>query len=381
MSTDERSIPHRFETLAVHAGAEVDPETGAVAPPIHLSTTFEHGPEGELPKGYIYARHGNPTQARLETALAQLEGGERALVFASGLAAAATWFQTLPAGSHVVLQDNCYYDVRTIARDFLPRWGLTASLVDTTDLEAVRAACTPTTRAIWVETPSNPLIKVVDLAALATLAHEAGAELAVDSTFASPALQRPFEHGADLVMHSTTKYLGGHSDVLGGALVFRRGGERLEQAKKVRKVLGAVASPFASWLVLRGLRTLPVRMAWHSASALALAQALSAHAAVESVCYPGLPSDPGHGVARRQMSAFGGMLSVLVRGGREAAVRVASRLRLFTNATSLGGVESLVEHRASSEAPGAGAPENLLRVSVGLEHPDDLVADFVQALG
>jgi cystathionine gamma-synthase len=381
MSIDPRAVSLRFETLAVQAGAEVDVETGAVAPPIHLSTTFEHGPEGELPRGYIYARHGNPTQARLEAALAQLEGGERALVFASGLAATATWLQTLALGSHVVLQDGCYYDVRTIARELLPRWGLTATLVDTTDLPAVRAACTPATRAIWVETPSNPLIKVVDLAALAALAHEVGAELAVDSTFASPALQRPLEHGADVVMHSTTKYLGGHSDVLGGALVFRHGGERFEQVKKVRKVLGAVASPFASWLVLRGLRTLPVRMAWHSASALALARALAAHPNVERVCYPGLASDPGHAIAQRQMSAFGGMLSVLVRGGRPEAVAVASRLRLFTNATSLGGVESLVEHRASSEAPGAGAPENLLRVSVGLEHPDDLLADFVRALG
>ncbi|MFN7961912.1 MAG: PLP-dependent transferase [Thermoanaerobaculia bacterium] len=371
----------RFETIAVHAGAEVDAETGAVAPPIHLSTTFEHGPAGESPHGFVYARYGNPTQDRLETALAAVEGGERALVFASGLSAGAAYWQTLPAGSHILLQENSYWDFRTMAREFLPRWGVETTLVDTGDLAAVEAALRPNTRSIWIETPSNPLIKIADIAALAGLARQAGAELVVDSTFASPALQNPLELGADVAFHSTTKYLGGHSDVLGGALVFKHGGERVEEIWRVRKVLGSTASPFSSWLVLRGLRSLACRVAHHSAAALRIAQALEGHPRVEAVYYPGLASHPGHEIARRQMKAFGGMLSLNIRGGREAALAVASKVKLFVNATSLGGVESLIEHRQSVEAPGSGAPEGLLRLSVGLEHADDLIEDLSQALG
>jgi cystathionine gamma-synthase len=371
----------KFETRAVHAGGKPDPATGAVAPPIHLSTTFEHGPAAETPLGYIYIRDANPTQARLEEALAAVEGGARALAFGSGLAAAAAYLQAQPSGSHVVYQADAYYGVRAMATEFLPRWGLEATPVNMTDLAAVRAALRPTTRVLWAETPSNPLLQVSDIAALAAIAHGAGARLVVDGTFATPALQRPLELGADAVHHSTTKYIGGHSDVQGGALVFREDGEVAEAAWHIRKILGGVASPFNSWLILRGLRSLACRVERQSANALAIAAHLEANAAVEAVHYPGLASHPGHAIAKRQMSAFGGMLSFRVRGGRDAAVRAASRVKLFVNATSLGGTESLIEHRASSEGPGSQTPQNLLRVSVGLEHPDDLIEDLAQALG
>ena len=370
----------RFETIAVHAGGAPDPDTGAIAPPIHLATTFEHGPESERLHDFYYIRENNPTQARLEAALAAIEGGEKALAFASGLAAAATAMQALPPGSHVLVADDGYYDVRTIATEFLPRWGGESSLVDVADLDAVRKAFRPNTRLVFAESPSNPLLKVVDIAALAELSRRAGARLLIDSTFATPALQRPLDLGADIVMHSTTKYLGGHSDVQGGALIFKHADELATEASRVRKVLGSVASPFGSWLVLRGLRSLACRVERHSANALTLALALEAHPAVEAVHYPGLESHPAHGVALRQMRAFGGMLSFRVRGGRTAAVRVVSRLKLFTVATSLGGTESLIEHRASSEGPTSRTPDNLLRVSVGLEHVDDLIEDLQQAL-
>jgi cystathionine gamma-synthase len=370
----------KFETRTVHAGADPDPATGALAPPIHLSTTFEHGPEAEAPHGYIYIREGNPTQSRLEEALASVEGGAAALVFASGLSAAAAYLQAQPAGSHVVYQEDSYYGVRAMAREFLPRWGMEATAVDMTDLGKVRGALRPATRVIWVETPSNPLMQIVDLAALAAIARGAGALLVVDGTFATPALQQPLALGADAVLHSTTKYLGGHSDAQGGALIFREAGELSKQVEHIRKILGAVASPFNSWLVLRGLRSLSCRIERHCANALAVARFLEKRPAIETVHYPGLESHPGHAIAKRQMSAFGGMLSLRVRGGRDAAIRAASRVKLFVNATSLGGTESLIEHRASSEGPDSPTPQNLLRVSVGLEHPDDLIADLAQAL-
>lgn len=370
-----------FETLAIHAGGARDPATGAVAPPIHLTTTFVHGPEAERLHGYMYIREDNPTQARLEEALAVVEGGAAALAFASGLAAGAACLQCLPPGSHVLMADDGYYDFRTILREFLPRWGGEATLVDMADLEAVRRALRPNTRLLFTESPSNPMMKVADLAALAEIAHRAGAALLVDGTFATPALQRPLELGADVVLHSSTKYLGGHSDVQGGALVFLQADETAAQARHVRHVLGGVASPFGSWLVLRGLRTLACRVERQSANALALAQALEAMPAVEAVHYPGLASHPGHTIAARQMrGGFGGMLSFRVRGGRAAALAVVKRLKLLTVATSLGGVETLIEHRASSEGPTSTTPENLLRVSVGLEHPDDLIEDLREAL-
>jgi cystathionine gamma-synthase len=372
----------RFETMTVHAGGERDPATGALAPPIHLSTTFEHGPSGERPHGYLYVREGNPTQDRLEQALAAIEGGSRAIVFASGVAAGSAYLQALPAGSHVIFPDDIYHGFRQIADEFLPRWGMAATAVDMADPAGIERVLRPNTRLIWAESPSNPLLKIVDLSAVARIARQAGARLLVDGTFATPALQRPLAEGADAVLHATTKYLGGHSDVQGGAVVLRPGEEDLaEKLVHVRKLLGSVASPFNSWLVLRGLRSLACRMERHASNAMAVASALEAHRAVGLVHYPGLRSHPGHDVARRQMKAFGGMLSFLVRGGRDDAIRVASRVKLFVNATSLGGTESLIEHRASSEGPGSPTPENLLRVSVGLEHPDDLIEDLSQALG
>lgn len=373
----------RFETLAVHAGGEADRETGAVAPPIHLSTTFLHGPESEPLSGRLYQREGNPTQDRLEEALTAIEGGGRALAFASGMAAASTLLQSLPAGRRVLFHSDIYSGVRQLALDFLPRWGMQAAFANLADASATDAALrSPGTdmALVWAETPTNPQLEILDLAGLAQTAHAAGASLLVDGTFATPALQRPLAFGADIVLHSTTKYLGGHSDVLGGALVFARADGFAEEVAKARRRLGGTASPFNSWLVLRGLRSLACRMERHSANALALATALFGHPALFKVLYPGLSAHPGHGVAARQMTGFGGMLALRVAGGRVAAVAVASRLRLFTNATSLGGPESLVEHRASSDGPGSTTPEDLLRLSIGLEHPDDLLADLLQAL-
>jgi cystathionine gamma-synthase len=369
-----------FETKAIHAGMHVDEETGAVAPPLHLSTTFERSESGETPRGFDYIREGNPTQVRLEEALAAIDNAAAALAFASGMVAGTTLLQVLPRGSHVILPDDCYYGYRALADEYFEKWGLTFDAVAMEDLDAVRAAFREETRLLWAETPSNPLLKVVDIAALAELAHRRGAKVLVDGTFASPALQRPLDLGADVVLHSTTKYLGGHTDVQGGSLAFKAADALYEETAHGRKITGGVASPFNSWLVLRGIRTLSARMRVHSENAMAVARFLASHERVEAVFYPGLESHPRHDVARRQMSAFGGMLSFLVRGGRTEALAVAAKTRLFTRATSLGGVESLIEHRNSSEGPGSRTAENLLRMSVGLEHPEDLVADLAAAL-
>ncbi len=372
---------HRPCTLAVHAGNHADPATGAVAPPIHLATTFRHGPAGERIAGYEYQREGNPTNDRLREALVALEGGATALTFASGMAAMTTLLESLPAGSRVLFPDDCYSGLRMLFGEFLPERGLVVETVDMADLDAVRAACATPLAMLWVETPSNPLLKVCDIAALADIGHAAGALVVVDNTFATPLLQRPLALGADIVMHSTTKYFGGHSDVLGGALVFARADDFANKVAHRLHVTGAVLAPFSAWLILRGCRSLGARMAMHCANARRLAEFLATHPAVERVNWPGLPAHPGHAVAARQMRDFGAMLSVELRGGREAALAVAGRLRIFTNATSLGGCESLVEHRASVEGPNPRSPQNLLRVSVGLEDGDDLVADFQQALG
>lgn len=374
-------VAMHFETKAIHAGQHVDEETGAIAPPLHLSTTFLRTEEGGPAKGYSYVRDANPTQDRLEETLAAIDGGETALAFGSGMAAGAALLQTLPRGAHVLLPDDCYYGYRELAGEHFERWGLTYTFVGMEDLDAVRGAMRGETRLLWAESPSNPLLKVVDLRALAALARDAGARFIVDGTFATPALQRPIELGADVVLHSTTKYLGGHSDVQGGSLTFRARDSWYEEVLHVRKIVGGVASPFNSWLVMRGIRTLAARMRVHSENAMRVARFLASHSRVEAVFYPGLESHPGHAMAREQMSAFGGMLSFLVRGGRADALAVAARTRIFLRATSLGGVESLIEHRNSSEGPGSRTAENLLRVSVGLEHPDDLVEDLAQALG
>ena len=369
------------DTLAVHGAHGSDAATGAVAPPIHLSTTFERAADGSLPHGYLYARDANPNRQALERVMAALEGGAVAAAFSAGQAATMAVFQSLAPGDHAIIPASVYYGTRKLADQVFARWGLTTTAVDMRDATNVANAVRPETRLVWVETPSNPLLAVSDIARIADLAHQAGARCAVDNTWATPIAQKPLALGADLVMHSSTKYLGGHGDVTGGALVSRVDDDFFQRVRLVQTAGGAIAAPFDCWLVVRGIKTLPHRIRAHTANATAVARFLESHPNVEAVHYPGLPSHPGHAIASRQMSAFGGMVSVQVRGGRDAALRVKARVQLFTRATSLGGPESLVEHRASVEAPGSGTPENLLRLSIGLEHADDLIADLDQALG
>lgn len=370
----------KLETLAVHAGHRPDAATGAVTPPIHLATTFERAPDGTLPHGWLYSRNANPTRDALEQCLAALEGGAAAAAFASGSAATMTVLQALGGGAHVVLPLDVYYGTVKLVREVFATVGIAMTVVDMNDIDAVRGAIRPDTKAVWIESPSNPLVAVADIARLAAAAHEAGAIAVLDNTWATPVLQRPFELGCDLALHSTTKYLGGHGDVLGGALVTRAEDALWERIRTIQSAGGAVASPFDCWLVMRGIRTLPYRMRGHCANARAVAEWLARHRSVERVHWPGLTSHAGHEIASRQMRDYGGMLSVEVRGGRAGALGVAGRLELFTRATSLGGPESLVEHRATVEGPGTRAPDGLLRMSVGLEHPDDLIADLEQAL-
>ena len=380
MAGSLRIFEMRIETLAVHAGHAVDPATGAVTPPIHLSSPFERDPDGGYRSGHVYTRTSNPTRAAVEQALAQLEGGAAAIAYSSGSAATLAVFQALAPGDHVVAPTDAYFGTLRQLREIFAPWGLEADIVDMTDLDAVRRALRPSTKIVWVESPSNPLVRVVDIARLAELAHSVGARCVVDNTWATPVLQRPMREGADVVMHSTTKYLGGHSDLMGGMLVARTNDALVERLLLMQKLGGAVPSPFDCWLLLRGIRTLPWRMRAHCANAGLVATYLSTHPQVEAVHYPGLVSHPGHDIARRQMNDFGGMLSVQIRGGREAALELTRRLTLFTRATSLGGTVSLIEHRASVEGAVTLAPENLLRISVGLEHPDDLIEDLATAL-
>ena len=370
----------RLETLAVHAGLEPDASTGAVVPPIHLSTTYERAEDGSFPSGWVYAREGNPNRAALEHCVAQLEGGQEGVAFASGMAASAAVLQALEPGDRILVADDAYYGTGRLLRQHLSRWGLVAEFVDMTDRDAVRSALDRGARLVWLETPSNPLIRITDLEAVAQLARASGAWVACDNTWATPMLQRPLELGADLVVHATTKYLSGHSDVTGGVVVL---GECEQLGARVRELQadgGAIPSPLDCWLTLRGVRTLPCRMRVHCQNAEAVARCLSRHARVERVHYPGLEDSAGHRIACRQMRAFGGMVSFEVEGGERAAMAVAARLSLITRATSLGGPESLIEHRASIEGEHSRSPKGLLRMSVGLEHPDDLVADLEQAL-
>lgn len=375
----------RIATLLAGAGCEPDPLSGAVTPPLHLSATFERDETGDYSRGYVYARWGNPTRDLLEQTIAHLEAGApdaaEAAGFASGMAAAATVLQALRPGDHIVLPDDVYHGVRHLVRGTFSEWGLQFTEVDQTDLDAVRGAMRPETRIVWVETPSNPLGKVTNIRALADIAHASEAALLVDSTWMTPLLQRPLSLGADLVLHSATKYMGGHSDTLLGVLVARRGLDLFARVRDLQKSAGAVADPFASWLVLRGLRSLGARMALHCASAQRLAEWLASHPRVNAVHYPGLPSHPGHELATQQMTGFGGMLSFQVEGGEEEAMAVAARVQLFTRATSLGGTESLIEHRASIESKPTPTPVDLLRLSVGLEDVRDLIDDLEQALG
>jgi len=370
----------RIETLAVHAGIRVDPTTGAVVPPLHTATTFEHEPDSTYPRGYLYSRTANPNRNALEECLTELEGGAGAVAFASASAATAAVFQALAPGDHVVAPLDAYFGTGKLLRDTFMPWGLAVDFVDMTDTAAIKAALKPRTKIVWAETPSNPLWRVTDVAAVAALAHGAGALCVCDNTSA-PVIQRPLALGADLVVYATTKYLGGHGDVLGGAVVARSRDAFYERVRAIQGSGGAVPSPFDCWLVRRGIRTLPWRMRAHSDNALKVATFLAAHPRVEAVHYPGLPSHPQAGVARRQMTGFGGMLSAQVRGGREAAFAVERKVRIFTCATSFGGTESLLEHRASVEGAATRSPDNLLRLSIGLEHADDLIEDLGQALG
>ena len=370
-----------LETLCVHAGHRPDRETGAVAPAIQLSTTFERDADGEFRRGYIYARDSNPTRKALEDALAAIEGGEIALAFASGQAATNAMFQALRPNDHVVIPDHAYYGTPKLVREVFGPWGLRASQVNMSDLDAVERAIEKETKLVWIETPSNPLLTITDIAEVCERAHAVGAMVAVDNTWATPVAQRPLDLGADIVMHASTKYFGGHSDVQSGALVFRKTSDLLARVQMIQRSAGAIAAPFDSWLVHRGLKTLVWRMRAHCSNAQAVADFLSSHAKVEAVHYPGLSTHPGHDIAVRQMQLFGGMASVQVRGGRAEALAVAARVGIFTRATSLGGPESLIEHRASVEGPATRSPENLLRLSIGLEHADDLIEDLSQALG
>jgi cystathionine gamma-synthase len=370
----------KIETLAVHAGHTVDPATGAVSLPIHLSTTFERDAEGTYSRGFMYTRNNNPNRQALEQGISVLEGGAAAAAFASGMGASMSIFQALAPGDHVLAHVDAYYGTSRLLREIFQRWGLDVSFVDMSDLQAAEKALRPNTKLAWMETPSNPLLKIVDLAAVAKIIHAAGAICVCDNTWA-PTLQRPFDLGADLVLHSTTKYFGGHCDVLGGIVVSKVEDDFFQRIRGVQYEGGAVPSPFDCWLILRGMRTLPWRMRGHSENAMRVADFLSGHRKVSRVHYPGLKLHPGREIAAKQMSTFGGMLSFEVKDGRDAAMSVAAKTKIITRATSLGGVESLIEHRASIEGAGTTSPEGLLRLSIGLENAEDLIEDLDQALG
>ncbi|MFF5918242.1 cystathionine gamma-synthase [Streptomyces flavochromogenes] len=375
-----------FETRAIHAGNTADPLTGAVVPPIYQVSTYKQDGVGGLRGGYEYSRSANPTRTALEENLAALEGGRRGLAFASGLAAEDCLLRTLLApGDHVVIPNDAYGGTFRLFAKVVERWGVDFSVANTSDVEEVRAAVNDRTKLIWVETPSNPLLGITDIEAIAGVARQAGVKLVVDNTFASPYLQQPLALGADVVVHSLTKYMGGHSDVVGGALV--TADEALgEELAYHQNAMGAVAGPFDSWIVLRGIKTLAVRMDRHSENAEKIVEMLTQHPKVTQVLYPGLPEHPGHEIAAKQMRSFGGMISFRVEGGEEAAVEVCNRAQLFTLGESLGGVESLIEHpgrmtHASVAGSALEVPADLVRLSVGIENVDDLLADLRQALG
>ena len=372
----------KARTLAAQGTGSIDRETRAIIPPIHVSTTFVRDPDNAYRAGYAYSRDDNPTYAHVETLLADLEGGAEALLFASGMAAATAVFQGLRPGDHVIAPTVMYWTLRGWLMGMASDWGLEIELVDTSDLDALEKAVRPgKTKLLWIETPANPLWLVTDIAAAAELAHAAGARLAVDSTVATPILSRPLSLGADIVMHSATKYLNGHSDVIAGALVTARDDEHWQRLKGIRARIGGVLGPFEAAQLLRGMRTLHLRVLESSRSAQAIAERLIGNSMVSEVLYPGLADHPGHAVAARQMAGgFGGMLSIRVKGGESAAIATAARVEVWNRATSLGGVESLIEHRASVEGAGTPVPPDLLRLSVGIEDPGDLIADLENAL-
>jgi cystathionine gamma-synthase len=369
-------------TLAAQALGLVEPTTKAVVPPLHLATTFVRDPDNQYRAGYAYGRPDNATTRHAEAVLAALEEGHEAALFGSGMAAATSIVLALPAPSHIVASQVMYWAFRHWLANEAPRLGHRVDFADSTDLAAMSAVIEPgATKLVYIETPGNPLWTISDIAALAEVAHAAGAQLAVDSTVATPVLTRPLRLGADLVMHSASKYLNGHSDVIAGVVAAAGPGEAWERVKTMRTQFGAVIGPFEAWLLLRGLRTLDVRVKTQAATAMLIATGLARHARVAQVLYPGLREHPGHAVAGRQMSGgFGAMLSIRVKGGERAAIATAAKVRLWKRATSLGGVESLIEHRASVEGADSPCPSDLLRLSVGLEDPDDLIGDLDQAL-
>lgn len=369
----------RAETLAIHAGNLYESATKDVTAPINLSTTFLRNAEGGYSGGHMYSRMSNPNRSALEQTLTVLEKGVDACAFSSGNTAGMAVFQALKPGSHIIAPDDMYWGLKKILLTIFADT-IEADFIDLTDMGLIRQHIKKNTALIWTETPSNPLLKITDIKAVAQLAKSEGLILACDSTFASPSLQNPIALGADIVMHSSTKYIGGHSDVLGGVLVTAQQNEFWERIRNIQQTGGAVPSPFDCFLLSRSLKTLAYRMKGHCENGLALALYLQKHPRVIKVFYPGLPGHPGHAIAKAQMTGFGGMLSVLVKGDADDARKVVNKVKLFAQATSLGGVESLVEHRASVEGPGTKTPQNLIRISAGLEHIDDLITDFKQAL-
>ena len=368
----------KIETIAIHAGNKIDEHSKAVIQPISLSSTYQRADDGSYPKGYIYSRMDNPNRKSLENVIAELEGGADACAFSSGNAAAGALFQSLGPGAHIIAPDDMYHGLRTqIIQVF--EGILEADFVDMTDLQAVREAIRPETKLIWIETPSNPLLKVCDIKALVEIAKSNDIKVACDNTFSTPVFQQPLSLGCEFAMHSTTKYLSGHSDVLGGVLITAKKDSAWEKIRAIQVLGGAVPSPFDCYMTVRGIKTLPYRMRGHYQNAVLLADFLEKSPYVEKVFYPGLETHPGHEIAKQQMSSFGGMLSFLLKGGASEAVEVLKNLKVFTQATSLGGVESLVEHRASVEGPATRTPQNLIRVSVGIENITDLIEDLENA--
>ncbi|HYK77077.1 MAG TPA: aminotransferase class V-fold PLP-dependent enzyme [Daejeonella sp.] len=369
----------KLETIAIHAGNKIDADSHAAIQPITLSTTFERGADGGYPGGYIYTRAANPNRNSLEQVLQQLEGGADACAFSSGNAAGSAVFQALEAGSHILAPHDMYHGLRNqINEVFKDR--IQVDYIDLTAIHTVKNYIRPNTRLLWIETPSNPLLKISDIQALVAIAKAHHITVVCDNTFATPLFQRPLELGCDMVMHSTTKYLGGHSDVLGGALITREKTEFWQKIRNVQELGGAVPAPFDCYMTVRGIKTLPYRMKAHASNALQFAEYLQKHPAIEKVYYPGLKDHPEFEIAQKQMKGFGGMVSFLVKGGAREALHVVNQVKIFTQATSLGGVESLIEHRASVEGPNTKTPQNLIRVSVGLENIEDLIEDISQAL-
>ena len=371
----------KFETKAIKSTENHFQKAEPIATPIYLSSTYKRNDDGSYNKDLIYSRENNPNRAILEESLAILEKGEVAFAFGSGMGAIGAVLQSLKSGDHVIIPDDAYYALPQLSSKVFARWGLEMQQVDMTSLEEIKKAIKPNTSLIWAESPSNPLLKISDIQAIAKMAHEHGVLCAIDNTWPTPVLQNPIDLGADVVVHSTTKYFGGHSDVLGGAIVLAKDGECAERIKNIQHLMGAVPSPFDCWLISRGINSLSLRVKAQSESAHKLAGFLNGHPEIEEVRYPGLPTHPNHEIAKKQMQdGFGAMLSVLVKGDSRKSLDISNQLQYFATATSLGGVESLVEHRQSAEGPDSKVPENLLRISVGLENVEDLIDDWSQVL-